>query len=284
MLLGLSVLKKKPKAPIHFLPGTVYVDSAFSFDRCEVTNFNWLEYLFWKKKVFGENSKEYIESLPDTNVWSKLDSLVIKRDYGSLYLRHPAYRDHPVVGVSQKQALEFTKWRSDRVFELFLIENGFLVYDTIQNRETYFTIEKYYVGLIKNSKGEIYPYHPEYRLPSIEERKKMLDFTELVRQSKKVQKSKCHRNYPDIWSDIVVYREDKCKRDFTREVAPKCKWYYIHELRGNVSEWLSTPNFAAGGSWNDKREDILKQDLREYDGPNAFTGFRNVGVWVKFEE
>ena len=42
------------------------------------------------------------------------------------YLRHPAFENHPVVGVSWKQATNFAKWRTDRVNERILVENGYL--------------------------------------------------------------------------------------------------------------------------------------------------------------
>lgn len=41
------------------------------------------------------------------------------------YLRHPAYADYPVVGVSWIQAVEFSKWRTDRVNEHILETEGF---------------------------------------------------------------------------------------------------------------------------------------------------------------
>jgi gliding motility-associated lipoprotein GldJ len=40
------------------------------------------------------------------------------------YLRHPAYAEYPVVGVSWIQAVEFGNWRTDRVNELILEQDG----------------------------------------------------------------------------------------------------------------------------------------------------------------
>jgi formylglycine-generating enzyme required for sulfatase activity len=40
------------------------------------------------------------------------------------YLRHPAYANYPVVGVSWIQAVEFSKWRTNRVNELMLEKEG----------------------------------------------------------------------------------------------------------------------------------------------------------------
>ena len=38
------------------------------------------------------------------------------------YLRHPAFANYPVVGVSWIQAYEYAQWRSDRYQELVLKE------------------------------------------------------------------------------------------------------------------------------------------------------------------
>jgi formylglycine-generating enzyme required for sulfatase activity len=63
------------------------------------------------------------------------------------YLRHPAYRDYPVVGVSWLQATEFCKWRSDRVNEGILVREGLLVHNPdAQVDEEHFTTETYLSG------------------------------------------------------------------------------------------------------------------------------------------
>jgi len=46
------------------------------------------------------------------------------------YLRHPAYAEYPVVGVSWIQAVEFAQWRTDRVNELGLQKAGYLTRGT----------------------------------------------------------------------------------------------------------------------------------------------------------
>ena len=42
------------------------------------------------------------------------------------YLRHPAFQDHPVVGITWQQAKNFAKWRTDRVNEQILVSEGYL--------------------------------------------------------------------------------------------------------------------------------------------------------------
>ena len=61
------------------------------------------------------------------------------------YLRHPAYRDYPVVGVSWRQANDFCKWRTDSVNENILIQEGLFVHSPeSQMDEEHFTTETYF--------------------------------------------------------------------------------------------------------------------------------------------
>jgi len=43
-----------------------------------------------------------------------------------IILRHPAYRDYPVVGVSWLQATAYTEWRTDRVNEMIMAREGLI--------------------------------------------------------------------------------------------------------------------------------------------------------------
>ena len=47
--------------------------------------------------------------------------------YVDYYLRHPSYRDYPVVGVNWLQATNFCAWRTDRVNEQILIREGIII-------------------------------------------------------------------------------------------------------------------------------------------------------------
>jgi sulfatase modifying factor 1 len=60
--------------------------------------------------------------MPDTLVWRK--PLSYNEPYVENYLRHPAFQDYPVVGVSWDQAQDYCIWRTDRTNENILRENG----------------------------------------------------------------------------------------------------------------------------------------------------------------
>ena len=114
-------------------PTQQYVRSFF-MDETEVTNIMYLEYLFWLKKMYAKDpqlKKIYTAALPDTLVWR--NPLGFNEDMVNNYLRHPAFQNHPVVGVSWHQANNFAKWRTNRVNERILTEKGFLNKDSIEN-------------------------------------------------------------------------------------------------------------------------------------------------------
>jgi gliding motility-associated lipoprotein GldJ len=101
---------------------------SFYLDETEVTNSEYLFYLDWLERVFPpseENYKYIYESaVPDTLVWR--NTLGANELLTENYLRHPAYADYPVVGVSWLQANQYCKWRTDVVNEKILMEKGVL--------------------------------------------------------------------------------------------------------------------------------------------------------------
>jgi sulfatase modifying factor 1 len=98
--------------------------SSFYMDETEVSNTNWLEYMYWIQRNYPEDKEYYYSALPDTLVWRR--PLSYNEPYVNNYLRHPAYQDYPVVGVSWDQANDYCVWRTDRVNEFILRERGIM--------------------------------------------------------------------------------------------------------------------------------------------------------------
>ena len=117
--------------------------SSFYIDQTEVRNMDYVEYLHWLKRHYvNENSpfftgtarpEIYTKALPDSLVWR--DKLGENEMFLNNYLRNPAYREYPVVGVSWEQANDYCIWRTDRVNERILINAGLLMEVTHPDRE-----------------------------------------------------------------------------------------------------------------------------------------------------
>ena len=124
--------------------------SSFYMDQTEVSNINYREYLYWLSRVFDRNDiyKVYQEALPDTLVWR--EELSYNEPYVETYFRHPSFDNYPVVGVNWVQANEFCLWRTDRVNEMILIEEGILN-QSEQKNENNFNTEAYLAGQYEGS-------------------------------------------------------------------------------------------------------------------------------------
>lgn len=98
--------------------------NSFYMDETEVSNTDWLEYVYWIQKNYPKDLEYYYSALPDTLVWRR--PLSYNEPYVNNYLRHPAYQDYPVVGVTWEQTQKFCVWRTDRANELVLRKKGII--------------------------------------------------------------------------------------------------------------------------------------------------------------
>jgi len=266
-------------------PNSVKVSPNFYSDQTETSNFNWCEYAYWTETVFGSASDEFLSTHINESDWLELDTSA--HHFEKYYLKHVTYRDYPLIGVSQAQAQEFTKWRSDRVFEGLLVKYGVIEWDSAQTEKTYFTIDKYFNNEYKGVIADTNLFYPEFRIPTEEEWIRVLNFNDSVYNQHftkcKSQHCKlCKEKYPEIHSDIIPFKNT----DITINIYSGCTTDYgtsFYNLRGNVSEWIEETNYSIGGGWKNSREDILNNNKYYLDSTNAWTGFRNVCMWKKWK-
>jgi gliding motility-associated lipoprotein GldJ len=129
--------------------------SSYYMDETEVSNFHYCEYLYWVDRTYTDFPMVYKKALPDTLCWRR--KLAYNEPYTEYYLRHPSYRDYPVVGVNWLQASDFCAWRTDRVNEYILIREGILLWNPNQQNQP-FNTDAYFAGKYKegfNPKGQI---------------------------------------------------------------------------------------------------------------------------------
>ncbi len=118
--------------------------SSFYMDETEVRNVDYREYLYWLQRVYTDYPEVYHNALPDTLVWRS--PLGYNEPYVQYYFRYPSYNDYPVVGVTWLQANDYCSWRTDRVNEKIMIEQGILNYDPNQANADNFNTESYLAG------------------------------------------------------------------------------------------------------------------------------------------
>lgn len=158
--------KKKDITP----PGTVKLSENLFIDQNEVSQFSWLEYIYWIEKNNGKTSKAYYAILPDSNIVSNES------------LHDPLNRNLPIVGITYLQAIEYSKWRSKRVNEFIYIQKNKIKYSP---DSTYKNIPQIY----------------NYRLPSEEEfnMAATVGFSEkTTKQMTKESRKRTRRGHPNV--------------------------------------------------------------------------------------
>jgi len=279
----------------YYPPGAVQVTDAMFFDKCEIANIDYREYLYWTMRVFGTKSDEYQNALPDTMVWMQTDSCLFS--FTDFYFRSPGFNYYPLVGVTQAQALDYCKWRRDRVFEYILVQNEKIAINTTASPTDYFTVEKYFAGQYKNYKPDsAMRWYVEYTLPDSLEydtlRKYVIRTDSLAPQYFKRKYIKTYGK-----NSLVVGRPYHifigpvcCGKQIC--INPTVEIYSGHvslkegavlNFFGNVQEWGAKPNFAYGGSWISTLSNYDCDSIPTTE-PNAWTGFRCVARWKKWPE
>lgn len=86
--------------------------SSFHLQATEVTNRQYRTYLWHLAQDSGMVA--FWAAYPDTNCWNKDFPHTFNDPLVAYYLDHPAFHDHPVVGISHTQALAYTQWLNAR--------------------------------------------------------------------------------------------------------------------------------------------------------------------------
>ena len=248
LFIGLSFISNKKK---EFLPpGTVKINDTLFADETEISNFSWVEYEWWVARKYGKNSPQHIAVLPDTLVWR--EKYATNEPYVKYYYRHPAYREYPVVGISYEQALDYCKWRTERVKEFMCLS------------------KKYN------------PIEFEYRLPTKNEWEFLSNnggacFT----NGGKNEKGMITFNHRWAKDSLEWVTSDK-QRTGNEVLAPVYSYwpnrFKLFNMIGNVSEMVSEKGISKGGGWRHLLEECRVGKDITYEKPMAWLGFRCVCV------
>lgn len=162
---------------------------AFYISTKPITNREYMVYLLWLQEVYTDYPLVVSNAIPRQHniVW--YDSAYVESDSylnnllkgvnpeDKKYVFNSLYLDYPITGLSWQQAMDFSKWLSDRYNEYVLIKEKFYQLDLYQGNENSFNTESYlagqYMGLISNPKKEVKWKDnlliPAFRLPTTNE-------------------------------------------------------------------------------------------------------------------
>jgi formylglycine-generating enzyme required for sulfatase activity len=276
-------VRKVPKLNYETPPGSVWLRNNLFIDITEITNMDWLEYMYWTDR---HEPEKHFALLPDTLIWRT----PTMHDHPNIiyYLRHPAYRNYPVVGISYEQAVAYCKWRSDRVNEFIYIREH-------KTREY--------------KPDSIYP-HPEvmrFRLPTKEEWEyaaaagldqdrfpfgyesfldknnipvsNVLEYTTLYKRTERTVHMHTG-SYSDNSYDLVAP-----VNSFTPNM------YGIYNMTGNVSEIIADTLFKGlnhstsldGSTFKNNPKEYVRTDSTEFSCDNRFTfRYQEPKAWLGF--
>lgn len=318
ILLSCKTVKLNHELDISKYPspsGTVKISDNCYLDQTEISNFSYLEFMWWTYWSYGKTEVEAI--LPDTLCWIRLPDVKCPTCKVEYYLRHPAYWHYPVVGVSYQQALKFCKWRSDRVMEYILIKYGIIPHIPNPKNDSIFSIENYFTGKYFIKPSSYIRYYPEYSLPDSITYMKSLKFADSLNNKnikhcvnrsynyrtqkqkiKEILEIRCLETIPER-SDTLPFGIEPTKNIFYKN----CKRSLMIDLLGNVREMTNIKGITFGGSYYDSCKVVntkyfyhIDKKPRSYTNSmntmifsndenkeaNAYTGFRNVCTWKRW--
>ena len=292
IIISCATSQNKPHKETRILdvPNGYRLTDKLFIDKSEISIIAWLEYQYYINRKYGELSEEFQETIPDTAILKELypDSQVshlMKRGQNN-------FDGFPMVGVTQEQSKRYSDWRSNVVMEAFLIMNDIIKPNPNPNPDNIFTIQKYF-------NGEYLHYTPEPRiqtyvrfdLPTTED---MLYVDSLFSHKEEEFFNSCKTQYCadckrsstrfvcnemnnivlDIYNTYVRPIHKDCGEDSFLEV---------HNLHGNVAEWLHEPYMIFGGSWQSDFNNLGKIERSNTD-KSITIGFRNICEIIDIQE
>jgi formylglycine-generating enzyme required for sulfatase activity len=251
--LNIAFAQKKKINP----PGTTHLNGNLYLDLNEISNLDYLEYIYFIKKHFPEDTTRINLSNPDSTIWGN-DTI----QFHQKYLKDANFRNYPVVGISYEQALDYCKFRTDAVNIYLMIKEGKVKFNDYEMKE-----------LI-----EMAPKRVRYRLPTEEEWMMAAALPFSPKTLKKIEKTGgISANFMKIDSE----ENNKNKTIISTDLTAPTDSYFTNEngyynLFGNAAEMIMEKGIAKGGGFIHYQKDIDINTRIPYEKPSNWLGFRCV--------
>ena len=281
--MGHSCLSKKAttqKAPSDISENFVFIPEGiailnddtiavnpFRMSRYELSNAEYLEFLN-DLKGKGLDAK-HKTALPDTAQW--INFTEYGKPLAENYLRHPAYRNYPVVNISHEAAILFCEWLTEKYNSNYETGTRYV-----------FRLPTYSEWLRAAQAGQNRPYSWNSPFLRDEQGRFRANFkhipNELLTFDQQTQQLRIAQSTVR-YGFFQVDGEGKPGTTVTITTPVGSYWRGISDLynmNGNVAEMIEDKGIAVGGSWNCPGNDVQNTSVMSYNGPSPFVGFRVV--------
>lgn len=252
--LGIALIVTPEKNKKSSPPGTVKITDGYYADATEVSNFSWLEYLYWLEKKHGKESAEYTSAFPDSSSWS--NKLAPNCPNYRSYLKSPLFRSYPVIGVNKDQALAFCKWRTDRVNQFLYIKENKLTHDYASYDSLEYDFPKVF----------------EYTLPT---QNQWIELSQIPFSDKVLKRA---NKSGEKLGNFIDTQTDTSNIQPVYSYFPNEKGLY--NVFGNVAELVAENSVVMGGSWKHSEVDCKLKQGQQQNNTNNWIGFRCIAYRV----
>lgn len=227
----------------------------------EISNIQYREFI---RDLQQTDTQAARENYPDTMVWQSASAY--NEPFVHYYFNHPAYKDYPVVGITQKQAINYCNWARKKILETYRKEK-YPIQDIVVRLPTQKEWELAARGGL--DKSAIFPWPgDDYRMRNNKKRDEGKIILNMMRERGTVGAG----SISDAgFITVPVY-------------AYWPNGFGLYNMCGNVAEWLAEPGKTKGGSWNDRPYYCRIDVPGKHDGdtsPRSTVGFRYVIEIVK---
>jgi formylglycine-generating enzyme required for sulfatase activity len=236
----LDQMKYIPATTFVFHPDGVAKDPVnittrgFYLSDIEVSNGMYLTYL---NELQATDAAAYLKALPDTNAW--MSNMMYAEPYRDYYLRHPAYRDYPVVGVTHSQAKAYCSWLTRKVLELKDPEYANSHFDLPSENE----------WICAASGGKEFNYFPWDGNSMMSREGKWLANFQPVDQSTARRDDDTTRNHTYTVYGGQYFMDGAFITTSVHSYHANLNGLY--NMAGNVEEMVNEEGVSKGGSWSD---------------------------------